>query len=350
MAASLTACGEKEEEFKIHNTRYEISDDSEVAFDFGKSTITYGELLYYIAYYEASGEYQRAYYEQAMGYAGDFWSEVDESGYTEAQNYKNYAMQEAAYIEVMKNEAIDRGITLSDAEIAEIEASTKDTIEIYSEEQLKQSGITYEGFLSAQKTMAYAEKYIAQLKEEIKSSDVYKEAMNAIKLEDNLAYEVNYAFISLTRVKDDGTTVDSDASLMKSYRSIMEDIRSQVSSGAEFTAVKEKYTDNEEIIFGSKVVEKNSEDMDEEILKLLAKLKKDEVSGVIETDYGIFVFEMLNPECEEAYQNALEENSEAVIESLVTDRYNELSEDYTLKGNDELLNKIEMGKVTLISK
>lgn len=347
-ASGLTACGEKEnEEFKIRDTKYEITDNSEVAFDFGKSTITYGELLYFIAYYEASGEYQKAYYQYSMGYTGDFWNEVDEEGHSEAQNYKNYAFQEASYIEVMKNEAIDAGITLSDEEIADIEKGTKEALNVYSEEQLKKSGITYEGFLSAQKTMAYAEKYIATLKDEIKESDKYKQAMEMITLEDNQAYEVNYAFISLAKVTEDGKTVDSDTELMKSYREIMKDISEKVGSGNDFTAVKEQYADNQDVIFGFKVVNRNSDEMDTVILEKLGKLKKDEVSDVIETDYGIFVFEMLNPESDEAYKSKLEENSEAVIESIVTDKYNELFEKYEFRGNEELLAKIEMGKVTL---
>lgn len=351
MTGSLAACSEKDNiSTGSVDSKYEITDNSEVAFDLGKSTITYGELLYFIAYYEMMGEYQRAYYADAMGYTGNFWDEVDENGNSEAQNYKNNAFQEANYVEVMKNAAIDAGITLTEDELAEIEQSSKDSVALYTDEQLKKSGITFEGFYSAQKTIAYTNKYVELLKKDFKESDVYKQAIEAVKLEDNLAYDVNYAFLSLMSTNAEGVAIANDEALMKNYREIMKDIQSKVKGGVEFIEVQKEYADKAELVFGSKVVGKNDESVDTEILDKLKELKIDDVSEVIETDYGIFVFQMLNDKCEDNYQQTLQEESDKILESMVTAKFNELNEEYSAVGNEELLAKIEMGHVTMSDK
>lgn len=339
--STLTSCGSGNSKLSVKDTKYEITDNSEVLFDLGKSTITYGEMMYYVAYFEMLGEYQRAYYEASMGYTGDFWSEVDETGNVESANYKNNAFQEANYVEVMKNAAIDEGITLTEEDLADIDKSTKEAVDIYSEDIKKKAGITYEGFYSTQKTMAYSTKYVDKLKEEYKNSDKYKQAMEAIKKEENLAYDVNYAYISLS-----GADAGSAEKLEKS-NAVISEIHDKVAAGTEFTAIQDSYKDDTSVVFGSKVIAKNDNSMDATILEELSKLENDQVSGVITTDYGLFVFQMNNNASEEKYQELLSENSDKVIESMVKAKYAELNAEYTIEANEKLVESIEMGKMTI---
>ncbi len=334
---TLTGCG-KSESMTVKDTKYEISDNSEVVFDFGKSTITYGELLYFISYFEMTGEYQREYYAENMGYTGDFWSELDENGNPESANYKSQAFQMAAYVEVMKNAAIDAGITLDENDLADVKKTTEESINIFPAEDLPLIGITYEGFESAQKTIAYTNKYVESLRNEYRDSDKVKEALSAIKREDYQAYDVNYAYITKAADGEAG-----NAALLN----LINEIHDKAVQGTEFTELEALYVGNSAVTLGSKVVPKNDSTLDAAITGVLAKMNRDDVSDVIDTDYGYFVFQMINTDTEELYLSTVKENENTIIDSMITARYSELNEEYTIDGNEELCNSIKMGSTTI---
>jgi len=182
-----------DERFGIANDPY--CDVSTVVYDLGRSEVSEGKYLYFVAYYELVAQSMAQYYKESLGYEGDYFDEMYDDTRTEADYYKSLVEDTVIYYEIMKNAALDDNMSLSDDELADIKSDAKVTYEQFTKEQIEQSGITLEGIDAALRTMEMALKYEDALKKKLTQKDEFlaltteEEAQEYIKNGVDLVYK-----------------------------------------------------------------------------------------------------------------------------------------------------------------
>ncbi len=178
----LTGCsGNERKPFDKSTDPY--SDNTEIVYDLGRSTVSFGKYLYFVAYYELVAQTLIQSYEQELGFTGDYFAQKYDETQTEADHYKSIIEETVIYYEIAKNAALDAGMTLSAEEIEECRVTAQLTFDSFTEEQVKQSGISVEGIDAALRTQELALKYEESLQEKLSQ----KEDFIAIQSEDEKA-------------------------------------------------------------------------------------------------------------------------------------------------------------------
>ena len=178
----LTGCsGDSRKPFEKSTDPY--SDNTEIVYDLGRSSISYGKYLYFVAYYELVAQVMMQSYEQELGFTGDYLAQKYDDTQTEADHYKSLVEETVVYYEIAKNAALDAGMTLSSDELDECRVTAQLTFDSFTEEQVKQSGITVDGIDAALRTQELALKYEDSIREKLSQ----KEEFIAIETEEDKA-------------------------------------------------------------------------------------------------------------------------------------------------------------------
>lgn len=185
LSLSLCSCSAK------HEYDEGFTDGSEIVFDFGSSSVTIKEALYFIAYYEMFGQYVMSYYQNSIDYSGSYWDEIVDvsTRQTERDYYKQLAMDSCVYYEVFKNAALKEGVTLTDEMLSSVKDNAKESFEVLSMQAVEKSGATYEGFLSELTTVELASTYIDMLRDEAAKTKDYKKVDEKARKEEGATEE-----------------------------------------------------------------------------------------------------------------------------------------------------------------
>lgn len=166
----LTGCsGDSRKPFEKSTDPY--SDNTEIVYDLGRSTISYGKYLYFVAYYELVAQAMMQSYESELGFTGDYFAQKYDETQTEADHYKSLVEETVIYYEIAKNAALDAGMTLSADELEECRVTAQLTFDSFTEAQVKQSGITVDGIDAALRTQELALKYEDSIREKLSQKE-----------------------------------------------------------------------------------------------------------------------------------------------------------------------------------
>ncbi len=179
----LSACSGKDTRKPFANSTDPYSDNTEIIYDLNRSTISVGKYLYFVAYYELIAQAMMQSYKEEFGFTGDYFSQKYDDTQTEADHYKSLVEETVIYYEIAKNQAIDAGFTLTSEELEECLANAQLTYDSFSEEQIKNSGLTVAGIDAALRTQELALKYEDSIREKLSQ----KEEFIAIESEEDQA-------------------------------------------------------------------------------------------------------------------------------------------------------------------
>lgn len=318
----------------------QFNDGTEVLFDLGNSEISYGKMLYFISYYEMYGQYMENYYRQYLGYEGAYWDEIvdEESGTTEADYFKKLAYDTAVYYEIFKNAAVTAGLSLDDAEIAACSEDAVSSLSVFTEEQLKKSGITMEGLLAAQKTITLASKFIEQIRNDCMASDEYALTKDGIDKSDYIAYKTECIFFGPAEGETD----------MSTARARAEEAASLIGSDTNFNDLAATYADDTVSV---KALNRTFTPVDETLetayISACAELANGAVSPMVETVNGYYYIRMIDRNDESIYSSTVEDSLSAFVDSYVSAAYDTLSSSVEVKEVGNKWSKLKMGTVTL---
>lgn len=176
----LSACSSRK---TFANSTDPYSDNTEIIYDLNRSTVSVGKYLYFVAYYELVAQAMMQSYEEQFGFTGDYFSQKYDDTQTEAEHYKSLVEETVIYYEIAKNQALDSGYSLTPEELEECRVTAQLTYDSFSEEQIKQSGITVDGIDAALRTQELALKYEDSIREKLSQ----KEDFIAIQNEEDKA-------------------------------------------------------------------------------------------------------------------------------------------------------------------
>lgn len=289
-------------------SKEETLDPNEVVMIVGETEVTMNIANFFIRYNQSLME---SVYESYIG--EDVWMTEVEDGVTYEDSLKDSLLDELQNLYIITNHVADYNVTLTDEEIAAIEAAADSFIaENEKEEELdKVSG-------DKETVVAYLKLYTLNEK----MGEAMRADVDSVVTDEQAAQKrMRYFEIAKTAELDDGSTMEmSDEEIADAKKEAEEFL-----SGAKANGSMEAYATEKEETTQTLAFDADSTALDEEVIKAADALGEGEFSEVIETETGIYVVQLESLFDAEATESA----KETVLTERQEARYEELLEKWT---------------------
>lgn len=295
-ASMLTGCGSLKED--------------EIVVTIGEDQITAGMANFYARMQQAQYE---TYYAGMMGTTGeDMWEQtVDEKGTTFEKSVKDGLLTTLENMYLIEQHAEEYGVVVSDEEIAKIQDATKkfeDDNALEDKEAVSGKKQYVEEFLrmaTIQKKMEKAMK--SGVNEEVSDEEAAQKSMK-------------YVFLPFTKADEEGKQVDltdeEKVEIKEQMKTFVDNLNASETKNLEAAAAEAGYE------VQSATFDAETTSPDANLVKAVDALAADgEITGVIESDYGVFVGQLTSFLDREATDqkklNIIEERKQAQFDDLL---------------------------------
>ncbi len=256
------------------------------AFTLNGEKVSSAEAAIYVYNAEARYAAVAEYYECYLGV--DFWSLQYDNGLTVSETVKADVFKSLVMMNIFYNLAVERGMSLNDFEIEFCQCEADAYWEIAS--GYENAGFTYDDVLSLYKKQLLAE---IVYESEAARSEIDENAVRAsVDVEACTSYEVEY--LCARRESAQG-----------GFSSDVMDALSGVGDDESFLGFAEAHTDLGVMYFLT-TFSASDESVDKAIIDAVSKLEVGGMSGIVETDYGLFLLRLLDDTDTCAYDEAVE--------------------------------------------
>ena len=327
---------------------------------------------------ESTGDYMDQLYKQNYGPSSSYWDAESNDGMTYGEILKDNTLESSMQREMMYQEAVEAGYTLSDEENATCEENAASLYDQLSGSVKNKTGLNKKKILQYYQKKTLADRYKADW---IDTFDINDEALiteAGITKEDYRQYDIQYYYIPYTETDDQGNETpvsdDKKAEALKELEASYSDIagladfttyidngtaESQNTEGTDNTAAP---TDNAAENAGPKApegtnikyttksfIEKDEPVFSEELTAQVKAMENGTVTGgVVEDEKGCYIIKMVennsteryDSECESVITDKENEEFQTKIEDLEVDKY-------LIELNDKEWDKVTFGKVTI---
>lgn len=252
-------------------------------------------------------------------------NEIYEDGKTYEEYYKEQFSDEVVKTTLLYAEAKKEGFHLSKEQKQEITDRTESLVSDYSEEWLEIKNITKDDIENAFEKKIWAESY---LESQTENEDVSKDN----KEEENRYVRVYQVIFPTVEIDDEGMIVsDKDGKAKQLPAEEREKKRSEAEIFAEAAKndgnMKEILKDYDSTVTGEERTLKYS-DLDSNYKKAVDEIEENEISGVIESDYGYYVIKLLEADDSEHEKRIADYEKQSVSESVKEEFLEKLEELY----------------------
>ena len=304
----LTGCGKK---------------PTDVIFTVGDYSMTREEFLYHVAYFEVCGINEAT--EKGMS-AKAFWDSNNDEGVNNRQYYYTMTYAEASYYAIMAGVAQTVGnISLTDSEMTAADNYAKEYFDLFTEEEIKRSGMTLHGFELAIRRIVLANKYIQILKSEYKvDEDIIRSGMN----------KSDYKCVKTEWIGLGKTELNAKDKMQKALEKIKavvscEDAAKELSDVATFK------TGTYHLNSGNKI---------DEIYSAAANSLEDgEISGIVEGENAYYIIKMIDKDCDSYYEDTVAQIVDEKIEKSLDNYYEQIAYTYSRELKNDALKVEEFG-------
>lgn len=274
------------------------AEDTDILLTVGDEEIEFGVVNFYALFFAA---YYESYYSSYFGDA--MWETEIEDGVTYEDDTKDSIMDTMQELIVVRQHAEELGITLTEEEVAEIEAAAQEFVDANSEEILGEVSGTLEYAIEVLTLFELDDKCL---------TEVAKGADTEVSDEEAAQMRAVYVYHFLTTTDDDGNSVDMTDEELLALEEELADLQVQAEDSDDFYALAEE--------LGYNVLETtfDSEDtsLNDDLLAALLELSEGEYTGVVKTDSVYYVGQLASEFDEEA--------TEAMKETIIEERGVEL--------------------------
>ncbi len=306
-------------------------DNSEVVATVGDSQVTAGVANFYLRYQQSGMEELYAMY-----FGENFWNTPLTDGSTYAKNLKGEVINTLHEFYVLEDHMSDYDVTLTEAELAAIDAAADAFVADNSEKVV--------GNISGQKEVV-----VEMLKLFTINEKMYQ-AMTAdvdTFVADEDAAQKKLRYYSKTKSKtENGATVEMTEDEVTALKVEMEAFL----NGAEANGSLEAFGEEKEISTYSITFDSESVSIAEEVIEVADKLKEGEFAGVIETDSLLYVIQLES----EFDREATDAKKDEIVESRKVEAYSEIAEKWLeetkIEVNDEVWEKFSVESYKILVK
>ena len=315
----LTGCGAKKDKEIILTTGF----GEDEVFKMGESVCTLDEVMVYVA--DLQKQYEKAYGSQIWNTSID--------GVSLENNVKEVALARISQVKAVCLMAQQRGVTLSDEELDLVKKAAEEYYQTYSESERKTLGIKKDTVERLYTEYALSKKVY---------DSIIKDVNPEISDDEARSITVKQIYIKTYNYDDDGGLSPYDDNHKQQARQKAADLRKRLENGEDFDTLAFENSDSDQI-----TVSFGKGDVDTSLEVAAFDLSKDELSDVIETEYGFYIVKCLSTFDREE----TEENKLKIVDRRKQEAFNGEYEDFvssvTIKLNKELWESVSFTQTGL---
>ena len=302
-----------------------------------------------LSYYFYNVESQYSYMDYLFfGGDGSYWDMAadNESGQTIRDASKTEAVNYALYCEVLYNEAVSEGYSLTDEENQTISENVSNLLN----GQISPAAIRKNNFTKAYLTNLLGKTTLVNRYRQDKIDQLnidVEEIKKDINYEDYRQYDIETISISKKTTDDNGTVVDLSEEEKQAAYDKIKAVYEQAKTSEDWSTLLPD--DETELVYKSddsfiKTDNRFSEEMKEKVMAM----DNGDISDIIEEENAYYIVRMINNNSSESYdeavQNAVEEAESEAFNKMYND---EILPKHQYTINDKALKKYKMGSITI---
>lgn len=305
---------------------------------------TLSDVGYYIYQGEQQGNYIANFYAQ-MG--TDYWNgELDDEGTTGADQVADSVMSEITRYAVIYQEALEKGYSETDDDKKAAQEETDTLVEGLTTKQKMITGLSEKEIYNTILKKTIADSYREQV---IKSLGVdYDAATKDIKKKDYKQYDFQYYFASTKSTDEEGNETDLSDDEKAQLKTKMEEIAKKAKSEDDFTKLigddETTIQFNKDGLLLAKDAGVENSGFDTKLDAKLVKLKKDEITGVLEGEEGYYVIKLTDNTSTKSYDDAIQTAKDDADTDAFDEEYtNNIEPNHTAVVNYDQWEKVPFG-------
>lgn len=311
-------------------------------FSINKESVYLDEMLYHVLIAEFQGKVVSSYFGDLKGY----WNSEYEPEVSMSEEKHQEILDNVIKYEIYYQKALEDGLKLNEEEKKEASQTVTSMKNNMGEEAIAKTGLSDEQLQHITEKVLLATKYYCKQAELLEIDE--ESITSGINKEDYEVYKLQYVFIPknikdkqgvISRLNQD--EINEAIEHMKEYRKELE----KISTLDELEVEKDEFNPSKgEIEFTIK-----NQPFREEtnIVEESQKLNLGDTSQVFETIKGYYVIKRVESKDRNTYEKAIEETVKEKKEALLDEGYLKLKEDFNIKVNKSVWEKIQIGKMII---
>lgn len=313
------------------------ANEATTAVTVGDAEISMQTAMFLIYSMEVQGNSYAAYYESQYGV--DYWEMAyDEEGRTTREVFKDETMDALIQYAVLYDCAKKNDMELTAEELAECNSFVEDLKGMISAEETERGGFTEKNLRETCQWMMLAEKYYTKMTEML---GITKESVREkINKEDYKEYETEYLYLATTYYDEEYNVCEESTEVIEARTEQMQEYYEQVKEGASFEALA---AENPNLIHNTRTFVDGGDGAEKAYKMAAKKLEVGSVSGLVQTEYGIYLIRMVDDECTKTYEATVEAEYEIQRNEAFQAAYDVLLAEYDVTVNEEAWADIRLG-------
>jgi foldase protein PrsA len=302
-----------------------------------------------LTYYFYNIEYQYNYYDSLFGGSGAYWDMVadEKTGKTYRDTAKDEAIQSVVFNEVIYNQAVSEGYTLTEEEKATISKNADTTLSSgqFTDAQIRKNGFTKKYLTDIMGKATLVARY---RQDKIATLNIDKEAIKAGIIYDIYRqYDIQYIFASTKTTDADGNSVDMTADEKKSALDEINSVYDKAKTTEDWSTLipeGQSYITYKDTNFIP-----SSTAFSADFKNMMTKMADGEISTVYDDPTtGYYIVRMVKNNDSASYDSAVQSAITKAEDEGFTKIYNEqILPKHTSTVYDKALQKYKMGTITL---
>lgn len=307
----------------------------------GEDKIYLDEMMYHVMIAEFQGKVIGSYF----GGEAAYWASEYEDGVSMSENKQQEVLQDAIKYQVYYNAAVEEGLTLDDAEKAQVKQTVENMQKNIGDEAIKLTQLSSKQLEEISEKVALATKYY---NDRIAKLQVDEEAIRStINKEDYEIYKLQYLFMPSRSKNEAGQIEEVDAGMHEAIYEKMRSYREKFVAVAKLDDLVIANEDQGKMQTGEISFNEKNQPFGEEveILEECKRLSGGETSNVFKTSMGYYVIRKIqdpvNP-----YEQAVKEAISSERERKMQEEYEMLKDQYRISINEKNWKNVHIGAMT----
>ena len=268
----------------------------------------------------------------------------DTSNITVREYAKLEVINSVIYSEILYNEAVANGYTLTEEEIDEINQQIDTTLEGLTDKVINKNGFTREYLEEVFTKNMLGARYKQDI---IDTLDIDDEEIRAgINYDDYRQYDIEYLYISKNVANDEDDAQDSSSKKNKLALDRITNIREKALVTEDWSTLLPE--DEKDLIYRESNFIPSDNYFSEDLKSTLLSMENGDITDVVEEDDGYYVFGWLiiTPlKPTKTVEDAIKEKEEEAFSK----EYNEsILPNHTFELNNRAIRNLRMGRITLV--
>lgn len=298
--------------------------------------VTMDKAMYLIYSMEVRGNYFAAYYDSPEG--TNYWDTLYDDTRTVREAFKQETMDALIQYGVLYDCAVKNGMSLTEEEIAQNNAFVEQIKEVLTADETERGGFTTEGLREVCGWMMLAEKYYNKMTDNLNVDK--EEVRKNINREEYKEYETQYLYLATAYYDDNFNICQESDDVKAAHMAKMQDYYEQVMEGVTFEVLQNA---DPSLKVNTRTFLETGDGAEEAYRQAAKALETGGISAPVQTEYGIYLIRMINPDCTKSYEAAVNAAYESERQKAFVAAYKVLREQYEITVNEEVWGDIVFG-------